>query len=81
MFLCLFAGGTSQQLPKGLGTEETSHNKSQIAFSDWFQLFYHFRMFLCLFAGGTSQQLPKGLGTEETSHNKSQIAFSDKRYA
>ncbi|KAL4223728.1 Williams Beuren syndrome chromosome region 22 protein [Mactra antiquata] len=34
MFLCLFAGGQPQQLPKGLGTEESQTNKSQITFSD-----------------------------------------------
>lgn len=34
MFLCLFAGGPTQQLPKGLGTEDSSQSKSQISFSD-----------------------------------------------
>ena len=34
MFLCLFAGGQPQTLPKGLGTEEAQGAKSQISFSD-----------------------------------------------
>ncbi|XP_045173676.1 probable 18S rRNA (guanine-N(7))-methyltransferase [Mercenaria mercenaria] len=34
MFLCLFAGGQSQTLPKGLGTEDSQATKSHIAFSD-----------------------------------------------
>lgn len=34
MFLCLFAGGQPQQLPKGLGTEDSQTNKSHITFSD-----------------------------------------------
>ncbi|KAL5017072.1 hypothetical protein ScPMuIL_006661 [Solemya velum] len=34
IFLCLFAGGASQQLPKGLGTETTIERKNQISFTE-----------------------------------------------
>ncbi|KAL5016732.1 hypothetical protein ScPMuIL_006321 [Solemya velum] len=34
IFLCSFAGGASQQLPKGLGTETTIERKSQISFTE-----------------------------------------------
>ena len=34
MFLCLFAGGSSQTLPKGLGTEESEQTQHQARFTD-----------------------------------------------
>lgn len=34
MFLCLFAGGQPQQLPKGLGTEGSNTSQNQVAYSD-----------------------------------------------
>ncbi|VDI58386.1 18S rRNA (guanine1575-N7)-methyltransferase [Mytilus galloprovincialis] len=40
MFLCLFAGGQPQQLPKGLGTEGSNTSQNQVAYSD--KSFFHF---------------------------------------
>jgi hypothetical protein len=34
MFLCLFAGGQPQQLPKGLGTEGADNTQSHVTYSD-----------------------------------------------
>ncbi|WAR03149.1 BUD23-like protein [Mya arenaria] len=34
MFLCLFAGGQVQQLPKGLGTEQGQYSQTQAQFTD-----------------------------------------------
>ncbi|KAK3083724.1 hypothetical protein FSP39_002058 [Pinctada imbricata] len=34
MFLCLFAGGQAQALPKGLGTETSNTRPTQVSFSD-----------------------------------------------
>lgn len=34
IFLCLFAGGTNQNLPQGLGTGADDHNSNQIKYSD-----------------------------------------------
>ncbi|XP_063433679.1 probable 18S rRNA (guanine-N(7))-methyltransferase [Mytilus trossulus] len=43
MFLCLFAGGQPQQLPKALGTEGANTSKNQVAYSDKRQNFKQLR--------------------------------------
>ncbi|XP_071180056.1 18S rRNA (guanine-N(7))-methyltransferase-like [Mytilus edulis] len=43
MFLCLFAGGQPQQLPKGLGTEGANTSQNQVAYSDKRQSFKQLR--------------------------------------
>lgn len=51
MFLCLFAGGQAQALPKGLGTEDSQASNSHIQFSEKrFASFLVIKLKKCVFS-------------------------------